>query len=297
MLVNTAALDLAFKGFKTVVTTAMMQAPAQYEKIAMTVPSSSRDETYGWLGQFPALREWVGPRHIKNLVASSFTLTNKKFESTVSVKRDDFSDDKLGLFKPFFAEMGNAAARHPDELLFGLLKSGFTANGYDGQFFFDTDHPVVDQGGQPISVANTDGGSGTPWFLLDTTRAVRPLIWQTREDYEFQQLNKSNDDHVFFNDEYVYGMRARVNAGFGLWQLAWGSKQTLNAANYAFARAAMSGFKADGGRIMGITPKTLVVPPSLEEAALNILNTEIGAGGASNPWKGTAELIVTPYLA
>ena len=59
----------------------------------------------------------------------------------------------------------------------------------------------------------------------------------------------------------------------------------------------MSGFKADGGRIMGITPKTLVVPPSLEEAALNILNTEIGAGGVSNPWKGTAELIVTPYLA
>lgn len=297
MLVNTAALDLAFKGFKSVVTTAMMQAPSQYEKIAMTVPSSSRDETYGWLGQFPALREWVGQRHIKNLVASSFTLTNKKFESTVSVKRDDFSDDKLGLFKPFFAEMGNAAARHPDELLFGLLKSGFTANGYDNQFFFDTDHPVVNEDGQVVSVANTDGGAGTPWFLLDTTRAVRPLIWQTRENYEFQQLNKSNDDHVFFNDEYVYGMRARVNAGFGLWQLAWGSKQTLNAANYAFARAAMSGFKADGGRIMGITPKTLVVPPSLEEAALNILNTEHTTGGVSNPWKGTADLIVTPYLA
>lgn len=25
----------------------------------MTVPSSSRDETYSWLGQFPRLREWI----------------------------------------------------------------------------------------------------------------------------------------------------------------------------------------------------------------------------------------------
>jgi phage major head subunit gpT-like protein len=30
----------------------------------------------------------------------------------------------------------------------------------------------------------------------------------------------------------------------------------------------------------------LVVPPSLEEAGLNILNTEYRAAGASNPWKG-----------
>lgn len=132
---------------------------------------------------------------------------------------------------------------------------------------------------------------------MDTTREIRPLIWQEREKYEFQQLNKTDDEHVFFYDEYVYGIRARANAGFGLWQLACGSRQTLNAANYAVARAAMSGFKADGGMILGVTPKTLVVPPSLEKPALNILNTDIGVGGASNPWKGTADLIVAPHLA
>lgn len=296
MIVNAQVLDLAFKGFKTVVSDAMMQAPAHAKDIAMTVPSVSRDETYGWLGSFPAMREWLGPRHVKNLVANGFTIQNRKFESTLEITRDDISDDRLGIFKPMFAEMGQAAVRHPEELIFGLLASGFTTNCYDGQFFFDTDHPVTDADGNVTPVSNTGGGAGTAWYLLDTSRAVRPLIWQERENYVFQQLTQETSEYVFVNDRYLYGIRARVNAGFGLWQLAYGSRQTLNAASYAAARAAMMGFTADGGRKLGVTPTVLVVPPSLEEAGLNILNTEYGTGGASNPWKGTAKLIVTTYL-
>lgn len=58
----------------------------------------------------------------------------------------------------------------------------------------------------------------------------------------------------------------------------------------------MMGFRADGGRNLGVTPTVLVVPPSLAAAALELVNTEYGTGGASNPWKGTAKLIVSPYL-
>lgn len=192
--------------------------------------------------------------------------------------------------------MGMTAAQHRQEMIFQLLKSGFSTNAYDGQSFFDTDHPLeID--GQVTTVANTDGGSGTAWFLLDTSKPVRPLIWQTRMDYELQALTEASDVHVFKNDEYLYGIRARVNAGFGLWQLAWGSKQTLNAANYAIARAAMMGMKADGGRLLGVTPTVMVVPPALESAARQILNSEFGTGGVTNEWKGTAELIVTPFVA
>lgn len=296
MLINPAALDLVFKGFKATYTDAYMIAPSHAQDVAMTVPSVGRDETYSWIGNMPSMREWVGPRQVQNLKTYSFNIANRSFEATVEVKRTDIADDRLGVFKPFFAEMGQNAKRHPDELLFSLLKNGFSTLCYDGQFFFDTDHPVeIDQ--QSTTVANTDGGSGTPWFLLDTSRAIRPLIWQEREPYEFQQLVDSDNEYVFRNDQYLYGLRARVNAGFGLWQLAWGSKQTLNAANYAAARAAMMSFKADGGRILGVNPTTLVVPPALEAAALALLNSELQGGGDSNPWKGTAKLIVSPYLA
>lgn len=297
MIVNAQSIELAFKGFKTVFTDAYMSAPAHADKISMKVASSSADETYGWLGAFPSMREWIGPRHIQNLAAQGFTIKNRKFEATLGVPRDSISDDKLGLFKPMFAEMGQGARRHPEELVFGLLKSGFATTCYDGQNFFDTDHPVTDAGGAVTTVSNMQAGSSPAWFLLDTSRAVRPIIWQEREGYEFQQVNASNDERVFLTDEYLYGIRARVNAGFGLWQLAFGSAATLDATNYAAARAAMMNFKSNDGRILGVTPTVLVVPPALEDAALHLLNTETKDGGGSNPWKGTASLIVTPYLS
>lgn len=297
MIINEQTLDLAFRGFKTLYSDAFDAAPSHKDKIAMTVPSSSRDETYGWLGQFPQLREWIGPRHVHNLMAHGFTITNRKFESTVAIRRDDPSDDKLGLFKPSFSEMGYLARHHPEELVFGLPASGFTETGYDGQYHFDTDHPQFDRDGNQVSVSNIQAGASTPWYLLDTSRAVKPLIWQERETYPFTAITAPDDAHVFMNDEYIYGVRARVNAGFGLWQLGIGSKATLDATNYAAARAAMMDFRADGGRILGVRPTTLVVPPALESAALKLLNSEYGPGGETNEWKGTAELIVTPFIA
>lgn len=79
--------------------------------------------------------------------------------------------------------------------------------------------------------------------------------------------------------------------------MAWGSKQALNAANYAIARAAISGMKGDNGLPLGLTPNLLVVPPSLESAARKILNSEYAAGGETNEWKGTADLLVSTWLA
>ncbi len=119
-----------------------------------------------------------------------------------------------------FSEMGRNARQHPEELVFGLLRSGFATNCYDGQFFFDTDHPVVNADGVPVNVSNVQTGGGPNWFLLDTSRAVRPLIWQQREKYEFTQINRSDDAYVFTNDEYLYGVRALGECG--LWPVATG---------------------------------------------------------------------------
>lgn len=297
MLVNAQSLELTYKGFQNVFNTGRESTPSFFEKVAMTISSGASDETYGWIASIPGMREWIGQRQIKNLTASKYTIANKLFESTVSVKRTSIEDDRLGVYKPAFAELGSQSQRHPDAMIFSLMKSGFATNCYDGQFFFDTDHPVVDASGNTVAVANTDGGAGAPWFLLDTSRSVRPMIWQERLPYEFQQLTQTDNQHVFLNDEYVYGVRARVNAGFGLWQLAWGSKQALTPANYAAARAAMQNMQGDGGRILGVMPNVLVVPPSLETDARTLLKAATAASGASNPWFESADLIVTPYIA
>lgn len=298
MIVNLANLEAMFNGYNTLFSTAFAGAQSYASTIAMTVPSSARQETYGWMGAFPGLREWIGSRIIKNLSLHSYTLKNLPFEVTISVPRDDIEDDTYGLFSPMFSELGRRAKTHPDELLFGLMKAGFSTACYDGQLFFDTDHPVRTPGTDNdfSSVANTDGGSGAAWFLFDTSRVIKPFIWQMRRDYQLVRKDQITDDNVFYNKEFVYGIDCRCNVGVALWQLAWGSKQTLDAAYYKAARAAMMAFKDDEGKPLGIKPTTLICGPSNEQAALKLLNSEYGSGGESNEWKGTASLIVTPYL-
>ncbi len=297
MIINAAAVDLAFRGFKTLYTDACTAAPVYYDKIAMTVPSSARDEAYGWLGQFPQMREWLsGGRDVRNLAAHGFTIVSRKFESTVSVGRDEFSDDRLGVFSPMVSDMGHRARQHPDELVFDMLADGFSTICYDGQFFFDTDHPAKDADGNAVTVSNMTDGAEQPWFLMDTTRPIKPIIWQEREKYEFTTVTSPSDNEVFMTDEYKYGIRARVHAGFGLWQLAYGSKEALTPANYAATRSAMMKLRGNEGRIMGVNPSTLVVGPDLEAAAAKIVKSEVNDGGGPNPWKGAAALTVTPYL-
>ncbi|MDI6827248.1 MAG: Mu-like prophage major head subunit gpT family protein [Armatimonadota bacterium] len=61
------------------------------------------------------------------------------------------------------------------------------------------------------------------WFLLCTKRAIKPIIFQSRIPIEFSAL-EGNSENGFMRDKYVYGVRARYNVGFGLWQLAYGSQ-------------------------------------------------------------------------
>jgi phage major head subunit gpT-like protein len=291
MIINQASLQAVYRGFQTIFNEAFANVRTSYEKLAMVVPSSVREETYAWLGAFPKMREWVGERQIKNLALQSYTIKNKDWEATVEVDRNDVEDDAIGVYRPIVAELGRAAAQHPDELVAGLLAGGFSAACYDGQSFFDTDHPVGSG-----TASNFGGGSGTAWFLLDVSREIRPLIFQSRRDVEFVAKDRPDDESVFMSKKYLYGVDRRDNAGYGLWQMAYGSKDTLDAANYGAARAAMMGFKDSEGKPLGIVPNLLVVPPDLEAEAREILMNERDASGATNKWKGTAELMVLPWL-
>lgn len=297
MIISPENIELVFKGFKTLYTDAYTAAPIFYDKIAMVVPSSARNEAYGWLGQFPQLREWLdGEREVKDLTAHGFTIENRKFESTIGLRREDLADDRVGVFKPMVQDMGHRARQHPDELVFAMLANGFATQCYDGQNFFDTDHPAKNANGDAVTVSNMADGADQPWFLIDTTRPIKPVIWQEREKYEFTRVTSPTDHEVFMTDVYKMGIRARVNAGFGLWQLAYGSRQPLTPESYAAARAAMMKLRGNEGRIMGINPSTLVVGPDLEEAGAKIVRSAVNDGGGSNPWNGTADLVVTPYL-
>lgn len=296
MLINQANLDALRTGFKTSFQGGLNQAPSDYQRITTVVPASTKEQKYGWLGKIPNVREWIGPRVVQNLEQHDYAIAEKKLELTIAVDKDDVETDNLGIYGPLFSEMGQSAGSTWDTMVFNLLKAGFTTECYDGQNFFDTDHPVLDETGAAVSVSNSGGGSGAPWFLMDVSRVLKPIILQKRRDFVFTYKDKPTDDNVFNENTFVYGCDARANVGFGFWQFAYGSKQTLDATAYGAARAALTGMKGDYGRPLGLRPNLLLVGPSQESAARQILNAE-QINGTDNIWKGTAELLVTPWLA
>lgn len=297
MKITAAALQAMNVGFRADFQNAFDAVPKMKDRVAKTVPSSTASNIYGWLKGLSGMREWLGPRLIDNLSEASYTIANRHFEKTVGVDRNHIEDDQLGIYKDAFAIMGDGAARLPEELVWGLLKDGFTTTCWDGQNFFDTDHPVIAADGTETTYANTDGGAGTPWFLICSNRPLKPIIYQERKPVEFVTKDRPEDENVFNNRQFVYGADMRCNVGYGLPQTAWGSKQALSAANYATARAAILGMKGDGGAPLGLVPDLLIVPPSLEQAGRKIVGNQMNDAGATNEWYGTAELLVVPWLA
>lgn len=274
-----------------------------YEKIATIIPSSKKQETYAWLGDIPSFREFLSERQIRELIETGYTIVNKKWELTIAVEADAFSDDQYGQLQVRVRAMGQEAPRHKNALVFETLGKGFTSKCYDGQYFFDTDHSEGNSGTQsnkgtdalshaavlaarlamrkfkndqgkylgiepnvcvcsadeadlaheifdneylsitesnknerrknplygqftiivsPDFVSGAGASGGGSWCLLDTTKALKPMILQEREAVSFNMLDL-NSDTGFMRDEYVYGAKARYNAGYGIWQCAYGN--------------------------------------------------------------------------
>lgn len=298
MILNRQNLTTLGIAFNAAFSNAFAGYQSQWGSIATQVPSSTGKEEYGWLNQLPGMREWIGDRQINNLALSNYTVKNKLWESTIKVPAVSIEDDSYGVYSPLFSEMGRSAAAHPDQLVFGLLNAGFTTPCFDGQYFFDVDHPVLDANGNAQSVANTDGGAGTPWFVIDNTRALKPLILQMRKPVRFvTKTDPATSDEVFNRNEFIYGADGRYNVGFGLWQFAWGSKQALDETHLTAALAGLGSLKGDFGKPLGITPKLLVVPPSLREAADKLVTAIYGANGASNVLAGRLQVFESAWLA
>ncbi|WP_163266463.1 Mu-like prophage major head subunit gpT family protein [Chelativorans alearense] len=297
MIINTANLDAIRVGFSTAFRRGLGQAESEYGQIATTVPSTTRENKYGWLGKLPNLRQWVGPRAVHGIAEHDYAIKNISWELTYGVDRDEIEDDNLGVYEPMFVEAGESVAAQPDLLVWDAAKEGWSRECYDGQNFYDGDHPVLDADGTPYSVSNTDEGGAAPWFLMATGRSLKPYIFQERKKPMFVAKDNPRDSNVFTNKEFMYGVDCRRNVGYGFWQMVFASSQPLTKERYIAARVAIMEMKGDYGRPLGLRPNLLVVSPSNEGPAFDVLKAERDAAGATNTYRNTAELLVSPWLA
>lgn len=274
-----------------------------YPSLTTEVPSTARQEKYGWLGSAPIMREWVDERAPKDLLSHEYTLVNKHYEASIKIDSDDLDDDQLGQHNFRVQDMGARAARHPDSLLSTLIVNGESTACYDGQYFFDTDHAeapagtsqsndlthtvastalittaeakailnkaigamigFVDDRGEPYMeewqlnasnfivmtptahrepweelltsalISNTDNvyknrarlivnarlSSAAKFYFFYTGAPIKPFIFQNRQPVRPGFLGKDSD-RGFMRKNLVFGVDARYNVGYGLWQFA-----------------------------------------------------------------------------
>jgi phage major head subunit gpT-like protein len=293
MQITTAALRALRTTISTIFQGAYSNTATWSDRVATVVSSTTASNTYKWFLKTLKLREWLGERVIQNLESTSYTLRNKRWEGTVEIDRDDVEDDNIGVHSPMISELGEAARRHPDRLIVDLLRNGELNECFDGQFFFDTDHPVklndasggtysnyftatpltaanyeavraammsrVDDVGDPLEVMPNllivppqlgslakrilknetvnEGGVAVPnvnqgtaeilelvelsndptvWYLLCTSKAIKPIIIQMRRAPAFASKDADTDDNVFDHAVFKYGVWGRWAAGYTL---------------------------------------------------------------------------------
>ena len=291
------ALQAAFsKGMQT--------AETVYQLFCSVIPSNSAKNTYPDLSQWPEFRKWVGPRQFKNLSAKGYSIENETFEASVEVKREDIEDDNLGVSAHIAEASGVAAKVLPDELVAKLIADAHTELCYDGKPFFSADHlgkyTGDDVNGDPVFAAQSNiiGDPTKPLVavLMDTTKPFKPFIVQPRRDFALTAKFNANDDNVFHNNVFQYGSDGRIGAGYGPWQCAVAIHETLTPETYAQARARLGGFVGDSGRLLGTRGTMLLVGTAQETAAFELLNADKIGNGKSNIWKGTAKLVINPYM-
>lgn len=137
--------------------------------VANLFNSDQASETYNFLGQSPAMREWIGGRQAKGFTGQGLTIVNKHYEATIEIAKRDARRDKTSQIEARIQEFADRATTHWASLVSAALVAAPTTVCYDGQYYFDTDHSEGASGSQSNSISVTL--SGLPAAVHGSTTA------------------------------------------------------------------------------------------------------------------------------
>ena len=126
-------------------------------RVSHMFQSDQDSEIYRFLGQSPALREWIGSRRPTEPKNFEITVRNAKFEATIPIAVDDMRRETVDQIRPRIRDLGARAAILPQKTLTTLLQANETA--YDGVAYFGNH---LTGRGNRISNALTDSSVVTP---------------------------------------------------------------------------------------------------------------------------------------
>lgn len=159
---------------------AMSKPKQDYLEVATVITTKSHTVDYTWLGDLPAMRQWIEDRFLGKLKDYVYTISKIDWETSISVKRDDFLFDTLSLVKTKVLQMVHAVTSHYNKIVFGLIK--LNGNCFDGTPFFG-EH-TVGEGDAAVVYKNITTAELTEDSLFAVIQSM-----QTIKDSEGESLD------------------------------------------------------------------------------------------------------------
>ena len=104
--------------------------------LVMEVKSTGSSEKYGWFGDVPDVKEWIGDKTAGEISDYELEIQNKDFYTEIAIDRNELEDDRSGIIKPRIESMVQAVGDHKLDLVATLIANGTTGLAYDGNAFF-----------------------------------------------------------------------------------------------------------------------------------------------------------------
>lgn len=213
--------------------------------------SDQETERYAWLGQAPALREWIAGRNPKGLREDAFSIRNRPYEATIDILKKDLRRDKSGQAMIRIQELADRDNSHWGSLVSTLIANGGATACYDGQYFFDTDHSEGSSGTQsndlsidiselPVATAGTTTSPSPAEFQLCIAQAIAAIVGF--KDDQGEPMNENARSFLVF-------------VPVSLWHVALTSIATP--AQVAETQTALQGLKQGGFNIgVAVDPRS-----------------------------------------
>jgi len=165
----------------------MSQEPYPIESAMTIVPSKGRVENYPWMYPPPMMHKWKGYREFAKAGEANYRVPNVTYDNGFEIELEDWDDAQVDGWKRMSAAMADGAKQWKIIQSMVNLANGQTVSCYDGGNFFATTR-VLGAGNNIITgaAASTDGVTHAFVVLYTGNGMVKPLMWQNREEADFQ---------------------------------------------------------------------------------------------------------------
>jgi len=227
--IQNAAAQQVFQEFNTTLMTAFGDTPSVWTEYGIEVPSSSLKTLHAWLVDQEQVTEWKGSRILADMGTLVWEVINRDWQIGWKFHERQIRDDLKGLTQLAIMKArsyGQKWKNHEDKLCADTVQAGVSKECYDGQYFFDTDHPVDVYGitsgtfanlftGRGLTLANFDFGlqqlkqmklpDGSPW--VGPGSKIK-LLHETTNNLRAQQLCKE----AWFSPSAAFGLSGTSGA-------------------------------------------------------------------------------------